>query len=253
MAYWGNVSKSFKLLYKNPLIFLPDFCYILLSIALLLLTLSLTGLLSIVNKQEALKAFVENLLKDPSQVVYLGLIFGVYILISFFIKAFFTSFRYSLIKSVIKNKKVQLKNNIKEGKDYYLSVLLLQLAVFAIILIPFIIIGSFLYTGLNTYLILILSLVTGFILACLFLFRYATLFLKTRGTWKVLFNCWNYFKKNKLHTILVLLSLIIINCGFLIVFGIISFIPIIWFAMGLRSILSLIVSLWSEVFIFLNY
>jgi hypothetical protein len=281
-----KVSNSFRTLFKNPILFVPDLFYILLSYLGLLLLSYYTGFAEVLPLLESggagvldtLKSYVsENLFQLISSTV-------IFVIFTFVVGVGALSFRYELIKQIIKKEKVSLIRAWKEkrGKVFW-NVVFLRILVFLASLVLVIIIS--LASGLvyliinpfsNTLAITLTSLVGVFltILALILLklgilFRYPVLFLnkKHSNAWKAIKESISLFRKKPYFVFRTLIIIFIVNIILMIIAWIFNFafgltqtltIPflVILFTIiiGLiNTFIDLTSDLWSSIFLFSTY
>tara|TARA_Y100000310_G_C20603594_1_gene774334 strand:- start:290 stop:1075 length:786 start_codon:yes stop_codon:yes gene_type:complete len=176
---------------------------------------------------------------------------GLFILISFFFGASMASFKFTLFKEAVQQKKRKLIETFKESKKFYWRLVKLRILTFLIFLIA-LIVATVVLSLLNALLNAItsqkiLTVLSILLLAPIFLsiyFRNAALYLDNLTSTKSLKQSGSFFLKNKTKVTLIVLIIILIS---LIPFKIEEYIG------RFSVILMLLISIWSNLFIFNLY
>ncbi len=260
---------------KNLILFLPDIIYFILVMIFTLIFLQSAGILDyIINNanvydfiQNYVPYFKENLFKI---LMYLGLLF----IAVFFAGASLDAIKYAMISDLIKEKKVSIKNWLVYSRKYTWRVIGLRFIMFLIaiiILIATSVLLTLLLTGIDPIYrfiaIVAVTIIIMLVLKLIFIFRYAVLFIDDSSVRTAFKRSFNFFKKNIRHVAIIIGIIVLIN----IVFGIItmpidngikflenslksySIIIALVITVFLRFLLSVIINLWNNLFLFYSY
>lgn len=280
-----TLEHSFQLLKKNPIVFLPNLFQIFISYILLLSIYYYTGasslapLLNSTEKAslEMISTFIStNLLQIIISVVS-------FVVITFIVGVGVMIFKYSLIKEIINNKKVSLKNAWKDNRDLFWHIILLRIILFVICLILLAISGLFsllLYylislvsTTLAPYFAIFFGLVLMSILLLIFkfmiLFRYPIMFMKRiKHPVKVLKESYGLFKQDKWFVIYTWFVMAVIGLLFSIITyslnaavtsltSLLQMAAVVMLLYSVWLILDVLIGLtgelWMEIYLFVKY
>lgn len=260
---------------KNLILFLPDIIYFILVMIFTLIFLQSAGILDyIINNanvydfiQNYVPYFKENLFKI---LMYLGLLF----IAVFFAGASLDAIKYAMISDLIKEKKVSIKNWLVYSRKYTWRVIGLRFIMFLIaiiILIATSVLLTLLLTGIDPVYrfiaIVAVTIIIMLVLKLIFIFRYAVLFIDDSSVRTAFKRSLNFLKKNIRYVAIIIGIIVLIN----IVFGIItmpidngikflenslksySIIIALVITVFLRFLLSVIINLWNNLFLFYSY
>lgn len=191
-----SLEKSFDLIWKYPILFLPDLVYLTANAILFYAVAAYTGLS---NLQQILQA-AETLPFEQVKSYFIANI-GRYIIgfLSFFLVTFILgsgaiAVRFSLIRNVLVDKRVSFSRLWKEKKQFVWRVILVRLAVFCVAIIAllalllvsgllYVLFKSFIPTTILTALLVILVALLALAIILFFswslLFRYPVLFFSS--------------------------------------------------------------------------
>ncbi|MBT3298537.1 hypothetical protein HN385_06430 [archaeon] len=255
MEELSNLQKSFELVKKHKIIFIPNLL-IMISNSILVLLLYLILYLSGIN--------IYNETQEISIILILSL-FTILILMAL-IDNFFTCSKYGMIKDIVKKNKTSLISGFKFGKKFYFTSLKIHLIVYTLLLLPLFII-ALLITELSygwLLKIIFLTLLTFYLIyvSLRLLFIFPIMAFEEKGAYYSFREGFHYIKLHLQHNIMTWIFAIGIALSFSLVKQMIkeellSFagIYIVLSLLGL-TILALIeigVSLWEHMFIFQAY
>ncbi len=179
---------------------------------------------------------------------------AIFILLTFLIGSLFLTMKLTLIKDILKNKKIKFQNIASNLKLNYLNLISLRIIVFLIfiiVLILFILLSKifekFIFIAGILFFIVLITLVLGF------LFRYPFLILENKKPVQSLKLSFNFFKKQKSYTLLTLIILFAAAFFFGFISSLLSAIKINLIQYFFKIALMLIISVWSNIFIFLSF
>ncbi|MBS3167886.1 hypothetical protein J4216_02070 [Candidatus Woesearchaeota archaeon] len=269
--YFDNAWSCLKLLKDNSSLYIPDLSLILMTAFLSYLFLYFNDLTHIFTGEFDLFEQVVRSILDSSSLLFKFIISLVIIGVFNLIFGLGTvTMRYSMVSMVIKKTKINFKGVWDAGNEYIWAVLGLKATLLVLYLIPAIVLFSLVLLN-RSFLIpaIILVIIIFFFYRFILLFSYPILFLKDiRNPIEVVSKTFNYFRTNKLHTILTGLFIILISTviglllnGFLLIWGPISsglmavtlatILSVIFVI--IKQIIDITVSLWANLFIFKNY
>ena len=268
--YSKIINKSWKDLFDNGQVFIPDLLFVIVTFILGIITLYMSGvagevisLFKLINSESG-SAFalmgIGQVLADNILRVILSMLFFVFT--TFFIGAGFEAVRYGMFRDLLAKKKINfIKSFVRLNKEFYWKLILMRIFVFLIFLAGLAAVG--LVFGLLSVASVALGFVAG-VLLLIVLFIYFLLMLffvvpivftekkKLTQSFKMSFK---YSKKYLGHVVLSLLILI----GIMILVSIavniilIPFQTLILVNLVLSSLLYLIPSVWSKYFVFVAY
>ncbi|MDP3917352.1 MAG: hypothetical protein Q8Q42_03635 [Nanoarchaeota archaeon] len=178
-------------------------------------------------------------------------------LIMFLLGARLKAFKLSIIQEAVKNKHTKLMELYKESGRFYTRLIAVKLLLFFIVLGASIV-GTVIYiilTNINAWLALIVGILIVIIVVIALLYREAALILEDTTALNAISRSFEIFRKNKFYVISVAIIVGIVN--FLIIAanqfisqndGMITTI----FAL-IYLFVALIVSAWTNVFVFSTY
>ncbi len=254
--YWNAFKDSWKRLWKNPGLLLPDFIFVLFFSLGGYLLLRSHGLLSIIqgNNIETLLGVLSNFNK------LFGLLVSVTIftIATFFLGASLLSWKYIMIRNRILNKRTSLWSDFKDCHKRIRSVIFMKIIVFAIAIVA-LFLGVFL-VGVGRYFgnylpgLIIVSLleVVFFVLFFVFIyFRYAILFFKEYRTIDAFKESINLGKRR--YEVVVISFLISLIFGLSVTFifnSVFSLFKIAVFSKIISVLIGLIIGVWADLFLF---
>jgi hypothetical protein len=276
-----TLSKSFNLLKKNLVLYVPDIGYSVINYILLLclsLYLGLDFLTFITGFENELGSMLGVYIEENlAQLIISGLIFFV---IAFIIGVGVDVIRYSMIKDVLNKKKIVIGRIWKEKKQFFWSVVFFKVLTFLVVFAMLLVVAAigglifFLFSFVDPLTGTVSSIVLGLLLSFVglifiklaLLFGYPIMFLgKNKNPLKVLKASFKFFKKRKEYVFVTLL----VTIGIGVVIGILSFLVNLLFSFDsfipglliLLTIVSIIINfiisvtgkLWIDIYLFSRY
>ena len=264
--------QSWKDLKNNLILFVPDIITLIINLILGFFFLKYSGLLSLITNPEIILSkvetsvpFIKLFFKENLSRIIIS--FAVFIITSFVIGSGLTAMKMSMMKDIIKRKKLTLIKLITNGKDIW-KVVSMKMIMFVIGIITFlfalgitIILSTFIPQDLMTRIIQIFPFLMIMFLQIIFFFRYPIVFLDKKHPIIAVKNSVYYFINNKKYVLIV----------WLIVFSFSSLITIFNIALAftkekiilpsiilsiiyiLSYIFQKIINVWSEMFKFRSY
>jgi|SRR3989344_3968955 len=266
-----NAYQSIRLIRKNLLIYVPDVSFLLLTFLLSALFLYFNNLTHIFTGElDLFGQGIKNILNSTPLLVKFIVSLLIIGAINLLVGLGTVTWRFTIIKDVINNGKINFRKDWDESTHFLLPVLGLKAALLILYLIPAVLIfGIALIFKPSLFIVGTLLLVVFIIFRLLFLFSYPIMFLKNkRNPFEVLNEAFDYFKNNKSHTILTGLFILLISGiigilinTFIIVWGSVSgyvglltniaILSLIFIL--IKNLIDISVNLWSNIFIFKNY
>ena len=274
VGMFDRIFDSLSLLFKNPVLFIPDILFFLVTTGLLLLFVYINNLVPNLNLgssslTEQITNQIQTLFSESSSIVKLVISFVTLLIVNVVIGLTLINIRYTMIRNLLTKKKVNLKIYF-ESKKYTLSLVAIKIMLFFLYAIPLIILIPF-FTGLTNS-----SLVGGILLALLyamfyivFFFVYPVLYLGgTRNPFKVMKGTFGFCRRNlrySLMTIVVVLFVSIfigvfssyVSTNLTSLFANITVAWLNWIFVGLLvlflKLIDITLSLWVKVFSFVSY
>jgi len=228
------IKKSFQNLYKNPVLFVPDFIYAVISFVLIYFLYSITGfntiLASLPDGFEAqVEAFQTFFATNMGQILISVAVFAV---VTFLIGVTALTTKFVLMKYLINKKRINLFKAWQMGHKYFWEVVLVRVYVYIISLVTLLLISLIsllLYMLINPFSpefasffsILvggILSMVAIVSLSWILLYRYPIMFLTSKkNAFTVLKNSYRYFKQKSGHVIISWLVILAVSAIFVLI------------------------------------
>lgn len=273
--YQKNFKQSWKILFQNLELFVPDAVFYIVNlifVVFILNQLGLTGFLTssndLVQSKEALTQFLSSL--DPVFFIKSIFYFSIFFVLVFLTGTGTDTAKFYMIRQLFLKKKLSFSDAFSQGaRGFYFKLLGLKVVKFLIFIIPIVLIyslllyvvpapESFLEALLSKAILLIIALLLSLPLMIFFTlsfyFSEQALFLQKLSIKDSLRTSYSFMKKNFLpliFTILILFGLnLLISLFFTIVTAIFS--PSIVISI-LNFIAVAIVTLWGEVFVFSVY
>ena len=253
--YADIFTDSWKRL-KFPL-FVPDLIFLLTSILIgyvLFRSVSFGDL----SSAEGIQTFVTSLVSQSSSLIRMIVAFVIFIIVTFFLGAGALSWKYVMIRDVIKGKRVDAFKYFMKSGEFVWSVVLLKLLVFSIYVVSLLVIGLLFLLVSDSFQNLgallgfgFLAGVIGLFYSLMLFFRYPILFFDVKNPVDALKKSFFVAKNNFEVLIVTIIILVGINFGFGIIFNIISLIigesfPSIFVII----LLGLIPKVWGDLFLF---
>ena len=264
--YRNLIKESWNLLIKNPVLLMPGMLMLFISVALVILYLSISGIM-------------ETMIKSPEVIINksalqqkIGFLLLDIALVTLF-DVFFITMKYGMVKEVILKKKTSFVHGLKFGLNNYFKVISVYIMSVVIIFFPLIFIGAVTYaalisTGLFktlagliiTLLIIIIGIVYAAYMLFNFLFVYPVLVFEEKGVIGSIKKEFHYVKTNITHTLVSWLIVIGILLLYLILRTPVGFLgkttTNIFIAISIPFVIFLIenvFSMWEHLFIFKSY
>ncbi len=270
-SYFDTALDSIKTLKENLILFIPDLILFLATALIAYLFLHFNNLTVIFSDMEAFASRMRDIVSGGSSLIKVIISFAFLVLINALIGLGTVCMRYNLIRMAVKKEKVSFKKSYHEIKKQFFSLLGIKILLTVIYSIPVIILGGlallvFKDKIILTSLVISLVIILLIVIKLMFLFVYATLFLKTnKGVISSMKESVKYFISNKKKVVVVGIILLIVN---ILISYILKIIPSAWgnqqgfiFTLSFLAIIYLLISnlvsitinLWSDLFIFKNY
>ncbi|MDP2909103.1 MAG: hypothetical protein Q8N77_04835 [Nanoarchaeota archaeon] len=270
--YKEEFIKSCKDLKNNLILFLPDLAMLILNFIFGLLFLKYSGFLSIVSDPWTLTKEVETMapaikLFLRENLLRIAITLLMFILTSFLIGAGLTAMKLGMMNSLRNNQKPTFRSMISSGR-YVWQVVSMKMIMFVIGTVFFLFsIGTFLI--LSTLMPKVYVWITvGFLfptllvaLQLILFFRYQVMFLENKHAITAVKESYYYFLKNKKHVFLTWMIVTMVSLvtaplaaymGFAEQKGIVITAAVI-IGYSLRSIINLLINVWSDMFRFRSY
>lgn len=237
---------SWMALKENPKLFVPDFIFRIIVIALsFYLAADFTLLANAFNsKTLAVDNFLVGELLNALTFV------GIFVIFQFLLGIAVESVRYGFIADAIKKKKCFLSNFREYIKNYYFRILKLKILVGLITIVAagliFLIVLPLNFTAVKSYLFSIFIGVAGVVYVLMSLalfFRYPVLVLNNKTAWASILDSYKFFRKNIKYTLIA--GIIISLVAGASLFG--AGIPVV--SIGIN----LLATVWISVFVFNSY
>ena len=256
--------RSWKALFNNLLLLLPDIVYTIFSIFVAIFFGYTSGIVQFITSNIGLNiGDVINLFTDFLRQNIFKIIVSVigFIIVTFFVGVGRDVIKYVMMKEVVEDKKISLKKAWNEKKKFYLHVVRLKVKLFFIYAVVSLIFGMLVsFLGLNDeggYNIAVLSILLVLMffailfLHIIFMFRYAIMFRKEYDSNKTIKESLNLFKNKFVKVMLVFLILLLtwIVGGIFSVY--VSSLPL--FGAFFSILIGLILSLWIDLYLFYSY
>ena len=253
---------SLSLLKDNLKLYVPDISFALILLILSVIFLNLTGLSGLVQPTpEQLTQIIKQ------DLVKIAIITGIFILMLFLILIQVSSTKLTMIKNIIQKKKTTIKEAFDESKIYYTKILSIKLLVLLLFLIPLfiVVVLNFLIKISIIKIILFTSLTLIWLfITVLLIYKYPVLFLsKTKEPINVLKESYKSVLKNKLFTLLTILTIVLMFIVSLIItfiFNLLYIQGITSFAMIFNQIIAILllfiqitISITISIFLFLSF
>ena len=265
--YFDLALSSLKTIKGNFRLYIPDLLFYLVTTLLSFLFLHVNGLTSIFSGEitifkEQIKTIVSS---SPSFIkLILSLSFSLFFSLVFGLGT--TTLKFTMIKNILKKKKLTFFETYLNSHHYLLRTFLLKLCFSLLYLVPaFLLLGTGLlsrpFLGINAFFTLLLFFMFEF----LFLFSYALAFLDDlKNPFNIIKKSVYYCLENKIHTLITGIFVLFFSALFTLFFTVL---PLLLSKLGifaklsiltlvfliLKTIIELTVNLWSSLFIFKNY
>ncbi len=239
-------ANSWMTLKEHPKLFVPDFIYRIVVIALsFYLAADFAVLANVIDAETfAVEAFLaENVLNA----VY---IIGIFAILQFLVGVAVESVRYGMINDVIKKKKSLLGLFKTYIKDNYFRILKLKIIVGLIMLIVaclvFLIVLPLNFTVLKESLTITFVGLAGLVYVLMSLalfFRYPIMIMNNKTAWASIVDSYKFFRKNMQYTLIA---------G--IISSLVAGISIFGARLAVVSVgINLLVTVWVSLFVFNSY
>jgi len=276
--YFNIFKKSWYTLKDNLILFIPDLIFAICTLIFGFLFLKISGILNflIANAQIESSEVLLSFLRSNFLVIITS--FVVFVVTTFFVGASVVSIKYSMMKNIVLNKKISLKNALKECKKYILQVIWLRILIFLIGVIVLFSLGfitKIVLSGQNTVVLVLVwvlfALIAFGFIKILLLFRYPIMFFENDNALNVVRNSIFYFRKNVKHVFIVFLIIFGVGILFNLVVAPINLliesgrnfldkfsgnslkIILITLSSFIKSLISLIFIVWADMFLFFSY
>ncbi|MBI2107244.1 hypothetical protein HYT57_04630 [Candidatus Woesearchaeota archaeon] len=273
--YQKNFKGSWKLLFNNLELFVPDTVFYIVNLIFFVFVLNQLGLVNLLTSsndllqsKEALTQFLNSL--DP-----IFFIKSVFYFLIFFMLAFLTgtgtdTAKFYMIRQLFLKKKLSFSDAFSQSaRTFYFKLLGLKIVKFIVLIIPIVLIyillwyivpapESFLEALFSKAILLIIALLLSLpfmiFFTLSFYFSEAALFLQKLSIKESLRNSYNFMKNNFLPLIFTILILFGVNLLISLFFNILTKIlsPSIVLS-TLSFIVVAVVALWGEIFLFSVY
>ena len=260
----GVYGRSWKAIFNNLLLLLPDIVYTIFSILVVIFFGYTSGIMQFIisnigiNIEDVVDLFIDFLRQNIFKIIVSVIGF---IIVTFFVGVGRDVIKYVMMREVVENKKVSIKKAWNEKKKFYLHVVWLKVKLFFIYAVVSLIFGMLVsFLGMNDEggyniamlsILLVLMFFAVLILHIIFMFRYAIMFRKEYDSNKTIKESFNLFKNKFAKVILVFLILLLtwIVGGVFSVY--VSSLPL--FGAFFSILIGLILSLWIDLYLFYSY
>jgi hypothetical protein len=269
VEYVEVLKKSWKEIWKNPILFLPKFLSLIFSIILLWIFLNQFNLYNLlIESKFSYDTLIGLLLYPFLKPSYLIFVF-LYVILETSILAFFSGMGFGMYKDIVQKKNTNISKGIDYGKKYFIKIIGISIIYYILIAVPIyvaynFIVGPFFINKTIHYTIGIFIglwfLFWIFLVVLRMLFVYAAMVFKKRDTLKTIEIGAHFGKIYFKHTLVV--WSIVFGIGFLfssirgpITYGSDSFEGLAWIVVFLIAfaILDIILYVWEHVFIFNSF
>ncbi len=253
--YWNAFKDSWKRLFRNPILLLPDFIFFIFFVI---------GGYSILKSFGILDIFIEKnteqliaLLSNFNQLMGLMVSVVIFVIVSFFLGASTLSWKYAMIRNKILNKKNSLWNDFKEGHKKIKSVIFMKILIFAIavlaLFIGILLVASGKYFGnyLPSLIVVAILEMIFFILFYVFIFfRYPIMFFKNYNAVNSLKESFQLGRKRYDAVIIAALFIIFIGILFSLFINLIGLIKSFVLTQVISAVIGLFIEVWDDLFLF---
>lgn len=253
-------------------LFLPDIYLLMINLALAFLFFKFTNVNSLLGNPDFIASGIEK--KIPIITLFISqnfLSLLIYLIIfvftSFILGSSLTSVRYGMLKSVVFKEQFSFKKALGYASRFW-SVVLVRLVIYTVGLITllfilgsFTILKSYYPLSFSLFVVALLGWFVVFFLKFLFLFVFASMFIDNKGAFASIKKAFYYSLRNKKHAFKVFFvvfafSFILVPFEFLFnqsqsAYGLLNFYTVLFFV--LRGLVSVLYTVWSELFIFYAY
>ncbi len=258
----GAYANSWKSLFNNLVLFLPDIGYSIISVIALFIFGYLSGVIPFLTSYSGSENLPE-LFADFFSGNILKVIISLagFIIVTFFIGVGRDALKYSMMRDVVGSKSVGIKKAWMEKKRYYLRIVWLKIKLFAIYVAVSLIFGLLIaFTAIDSngdfrpglmILLLALLLLATVILHLILMFRYAIMFSHDYNSTRTIVESFMLFKKKLRKFIiawLVLLGTMLVIGGVILP---LNFVASLGFF--INAIIGIFVSVWIDLYLFYSY
>ena len=271
--YKETFNKSWKDLFNNLQLFIPDAIFIIVSFIVGYFFINLLGLTNLLNSLgysllqsadpllqsgESLVRFLETL--DPAFIVKAAFYLALFIVITFFVGSGTNVVKYHMIRNLLTKKKISLKESLTGGaRHFFWRYIGMKIMSFIVALIGGIVILLIAMPINNKdteiIVLMILAVLFGIFLGLWFYFLAPMLFLSNKKLADIFFDAFNFLKNRfsvVLSTVVIILAVGILGSIVLKLFE---------YAIGdyfilliiLNVIVSLVLGVWGELYKFMIY
>tara|TARA_Y100000310_G_C20693899_1_gene824148 strand:+ start:719 stop:1585 length:867 start_codon:yes stop_codon:yes gene_type:complete len=227
------IQKSFQNLYKNPVLFVPDLIYAIISFFLIYMLYSVTGFNTILaSLPEGFEAQVELFqtffASNMGQILVSVAIFAI---VTFFIGVTALTTKFILMRYIVNRKRIDLYSAWQKGNRYFWKVVLLRVYVYIISIVVLLLVSlvsGLVYMLINPFnpelasyfsilLAGLLGVVALLLLSWTLLYRYPLMFLtKKSKACTVLKNSFKYFKQKSGYVVISWLVIFCVTVAFIL-------------------------------------
>lgn len=272
MQYIKKIVDSFKILFNNPKLFIPDLIGIIISFAIGIFFINYNKLSSIdIYNPEIAAQIAKNIVNHPPTFKKFLISIFVAILIAVALNLSIAAMRYIMIRKSIRKENISIINSYKESYNYIWKIMLIRIFTIMLYLIPATIFVTVLILlnisqTLLAVLTIIIFLILILVVSSIFLFIYPEMIFKNKSAILTIKETYVKFKSNYKKSIATFIISILITYSFIILtnllltyFGIrvLQFKPIfsilfvyIWIV---KPLIQIPIRVWSDIFIFKNY
>lgn len=287
IPYVNNILTSFRLVFSNLSLFVPDFLFFLfmsLSGSYLLVINGLFPSIASFTNPEVLGKFlvdkIKFVLSNSPSLIKLLVSIVIFIMFNIIFGIGTSAFRYVMIGKLVKNKKFEFFKSFRESKKFWFKIFGIKFIIFLLYFLVFLVLFLFIFLlvklgFVHTIIAILLSIplllvffVVLLYLSLLTIFIYPILFFNNSNVIKTLKDSFLYFKNNRKNTLLTFLIITLINitASWIIYFlanifqslstlflkGIVLFVIIIVMSI-IKNLAAIVISLWVNLIIFKNY
>ena len=273
--YKKNFKGSWKLLFHNLELFVPDAVFYIVNLIFFVFVLNQLGLANLLTSssdllqsKEALTQFLSSL--DPVFFIKSIFYFSLFLTVMFLTGTGTDTAKFYMIRQLFLKKKITFSDAFSQGaRGFYLRLLGLKMVKFLVFIIPIVLIYTILWYIVPTpesFLEALFSKAILFIIALLlslpfmifftlsFYFSGAALFLQKLSIKDSLKNSYRFMKNNFLPLIFTILILFAVNLLISLFFNIVTKIFVPSILISILSFITIVVTaLWGNLFTFSVY
>ncbi|MAG47979.1 hypothetical protein CL617_05210 [archaeon] len=253
--YWIAFRDSWKRLWKNPILILPDLLYYLFLVVVGYFILRNFGIIDFFQNYDIDQ--IQLLLYNFSNLFGLIVSIAIFAIGAFFIGVGALAWKYYMISNVIENRKLSFFKDFLDSGKKVRSIIFLKILIFAIsIIVIFLglsLVGIGRYFGNVTPSLVIVTILEMIFFLLFFVgiyFRYPILFIKELSAMEAFKESFKLAKKRYDVIIVTFFIAVVVSIALSSILNIFSFINIILLTQAISIIVNLISGVWGDLFLF---